>query len=270
MIDTSVWFKAEIGARLKPCSRFVYREWSGIADKDLAPHLHTIRKRAWPLGEYPCIGLWMFLLPGLADFPQFPSLLSKAQEPQSVILDLGCGLGQGLRLLAAHGVPTDRMWAVDVEPGLWTLGYKLFRDAGRMHARFIQGDIQALPDESFSEIRGRVDLVIASQFLHLFSWDGQMKASKRIVSLSKPGTMLVGYQQARRRPREYIRPWGMMFYHNQETFTKLWDLVQKQTNTVWSLDVKEVDLAEWGMEPEDVEWMPEDRMGINFVITRLS
>jgi hypothetical protein len=27
-------------------------------------------------------------------------------------------------------------------------------------------------------------------------------------------------------------------------------------------------LQDWGMQDEDLEWMPEDRMGINFVITR--
>ncbi|KAF4181193.1 hypothetical protein CNMCM7927_000759 [Aspergillus lentulus] len=243
-IDSSVWFQPHIGPRLRPCVRYVYNNWSGIPDKDLPSHLHDIRNKAWPLGKYPCISLWIFLLPGLAAFPQFPVILARARQPQAGILDLGCGLGQELRLLAAHGVSTDLMWAVDIEPGLWQLGYELFRDRDRMKARFIQGDFLSMADESLRDLQGNVDVVIASQFLHLFSWDGQIIATKRIIALSKPGTML--------------------------SFVKLWDVVQQETNTQWRLEVTEVDLKEWGMEDEDVQWMPADRQGINFVITRIS
>ncbi|GIK01921.1 hypothetical protein Aspvir_005962 [Aspergillus viridinutans] len=269
-IDSSVWFQPHIGPRLRPSVRYVYNHWSGIPDEDLPSHLHDIREKAWPLGQYPCIGLWIFVLPGLAALPQFPVILAQARQPQSRILDLGCDLGQELRLLAAHGVPTDLMWAVDIEPGLWQLGFELFRDRDRMKARFIQGDFLSMADESFNDLKGNVDVVIASQFLHLFSWEGQIVATKRIVALSKPGTMLVGYQQGRKTAREYMRPWGMLFYHNLESFVELWDVVQQDTNTQWRLEVAEVDLKAWGMEDEDVQWMPADRQGINFVITRIS
>lgn len=144
-------------------------------------------------------------------------------------------------------VPTDRMWAVDIEPGLWRLGFELFRGRGRMKARFIQGDFLSMADDSLGELQGNVDVVIASQFPHQFSRDGQTMATKRIVALSQPGTMLVGYQQGRKTAREYMRPWGMMFYHNLMSLVQLWDGVQQETNTQWRLEVTEVDLKEWGM-----------------------
>ncbi|KAJ5997502.1 hypothetical protein N7522_009162 [Penicillium canescens] len=271
-IDTSVWFKSEIGPRLKPSIKLIFRQWSGLTDEELTPHLHRIRDQAWPLGEYPCIGLWMFLLPGIAAFPRFQAILETAKRPQAAILDLGCGLGQDLRLLATHGVSTERMWALDREAHLWGLGYELFRDHSRMRATFIHADFLqgSIEDERFELLRGQVDLVLASQFLHLFDWDSQLAACKKIVGLSKPGTMLVGFQQGRKRARAYIRPWGMMFYHNRDSFLRLWELVQQQTETQWTIDVSEVPLQDWGMQDEDLEWMPEDHTGVNFVIIRVS
>ncbi|KAJ5247774.1 hypothetical protein N7468_002757 [Penicillium chermesinum] len=252
-IDCSVWYQPEIGNRLKPETRFVFPR-PGMASR-----------------KYPCIGLWMFLLPGIAGFAEFPSVLEVARRPHANILDLGCGLGQDLRLLAAHGVPTERMWALDIEAQLWNLGFELFRDQGRMHAGFIQADFQTtdLCDTSpLGALTGKVDLIMASQFLHLFDWEGQLAASKKIVGLSKPGTMLVGFQQGREQAREYIRPWGMMFYHNRESFLRLWESVQKQTGTRWKIQVAAVPLQDWGMEDEDLTWMPEDRIGMNFLLTR--
>ena len=150
---------------------------------------------------------------------------------------------------------------------------ELFRDKERMRARFIHADFQSVniaDDDRFPELRGQVDLVLASQFLHLFDWEGQLAASMQIVSLSRPGTMLVGFQQGRKRARAYIRPWGMMFYHNRDSYLQLWDVVQQRTDTRWTVDVSAVALQDWGMQDEDLEWMPEDRMGVNFVITRVS
>ncbi|RAL13424.1 class I SAM-dependent methyltransferase [Aspergillus homomorphus CBS 101889] len=250
-IDTSVWYKSDYGTRLKPSSQF--------------------RDRAWPLGGYPCIGMWMFLLPGLAGFREFSALVERARQSDSTILDLGCGLGQDLRLLAAHGVPTERMVAVDVEPRLWELGYELFKDGGgRMQAKFIQGDFHTMTDEQLAPVQGKVDLVIAAQFLHLFSYEGQLVACKRIVALSKLGTTVVGFQQGHVRPVEYRRPWGVTFYQNRESFVKMWGAVQEETRTVWDLEVREVSLLDWGMQEEDFAWMSENRIGIEFVISRVS
>ncbi|KAE8332652.1 hypothetical protein BDV39DRAFT_199651 [Aspergillus sergii] len=135
---------------------------------------------------------------------------------------------------------------MNIEPGLWGLGYDLFRDHDRMRARFIQGDFLTMQEDPLCHIQGKADVVIAAQFLHLFGWDNQLPATKRIVGLSKPGTILVGYHQGRRRTREYIRFWGMMFYHNLASLTKLWGMVQRDTNTQWAVHAREVDLRNGG------------------------
>ncbi len=209
----------------------------------------------------------MFLLPGISDFPEYPGILDRAKAG-ATILDLGCCFGQTLRLLAADGVSTHDMYATDIRAELWNLGYDLYRDKGKMRATFVQGDIFDR-NSDLQLLNGQMDIIIACQFLHLFDWDKQVIAAKRIVELSRPGSVLVGFQRAQVRAQELMRPWGPMYFHNAETFKKMWSQVEDETETKWDLSISLVDLQkDWGLEAEDVEWMPSGHRGINFVITR--
>lgn len=161
------------------------------------------------------------------------------------------------------------MFASDISGELWDLGFELFNDRDKMVAKFIQANVLDT-GSGLGQLKGMVDVIIANQFIHLFDWEGQVSVMKKIVELSKPGTILIRYQRAQVPPRELERQWGNMYFHDDESFRKLWQRVEVGTKSKWDLDVKLVDLSEWGMEEEDVDWMPEGRKGINFVVTRRS
>lgn len=41
-IDTSVWYKADIGPRLSQPMRDIFCQWSGVSEGELDAHLHTV------------------------------------------------------------------------------------------------------------------------------------------------------------------------------------------------------------------------------------
>lgn len=169
--------------------------------------------------------------------------------------------------MAADGVSTQNMYGTDISTELWNLGFDLFRDKDKMEAKFTQADILDSKSD-LQQLNGRMDIMIACQFLHLFDWEGQVKAMKRIVEFSRPGSVVIGYQRGQVKAQEFARPWGAMFFHNEDTFRQIWRRVEKETGTKWKVKISMVDLQEWGMEEEDIEWMPLGRKGINFVATR--
>ena len=244
---------------------------SYVTPKLRCPHhsfayIYRQRDKAWHHDQYPCVGEWTFLLPFIPNFSQYPTILARAQAGANV-LDLGCCFGQDLRLLAADGAPTQIMYASDLKEELWRLGFELFRDREKMCAKFIQADIFD-PNSDLVPLYGQMDIIIASQFLHLFDWERQVLAIKRVVDLSKVGSVLVGYQRGQVQAQEVMRPWGRMFIHDLATYGEIWRQVEMETSSRWDVEAEMADLRELGYEEEDLEWAPPGQKGISFVVTR--
>ena len=161
------------------------------------------------------------------------------------------------------------MYASDIDPELWNLGLELFRDKDKMHAQFVEADIfDTTASSGLHALQGKMDIIIACQFLHLFNWDGQVKAMKRIVDLSRPGTVLIGHQQGQVEAREIEIKWARMYCHDVESFRKIWRQVEKETGSQWEVRVELVEMSRMGAEEGDCAWAPGSPRSVNFVVTR--
>ena len=205
--------------------------------------------------------------------PDFQDIILKLQSG-ATILDIGSAFGQELRFLAANGAPSKNMYATDLIPDFWSLSYELFQDKGKFHATFIEDNFLAdwkEGEHGLVRLRGKVDIAIAGSFLHLFDWDTQIRAACQIVDLSKPGTMLVGQQVGSKPAEEVMTGWGeggsRLFYHDRESFDRMWVEVGRITKTKWSVKLEE--RAFEGMfEKKDLKSMGEKTCLIMFTVMR--
>jgi SAM-dependent methyltransferase len=127
----------------------------------------------------------------IARSPAYPTIMSRLLQGES-FLDIGCFIGHDLRRLVFDGAPSNNLYAVDIL-NHWELGYEFFRDADKFSAKFIETDILN-PNEELKSLEGKIDIISVTHVLHQWDWDGQVLAAMKLVSFSRPGTLIVGYQ----------------------------------------------------------------------------
>lgn len=179
-------------------------------------------------------------------------------------------MGQDLRRLAADGAPTEKMYATDIESDFWEVGYDLFRDRGTLKAQFIKADV--LDQESaLNRLDDRADVVYAGSLLHLFGWEKQVQACKRIVRMSKSGAMALGCQMGHATGEEAefeLAGGSAMYIHSVESFVKLWQQVGEETGTSWKVEAEVGDWEPLGLEREDIAWMRPGTVLLRFTVIR--
>lgn len=207
------------------------------------------RDRAWQIHPYPCIGQFRFLDLSISLHPSYALVLNRLtskNQPQT-LLDLGCCFGQDIRKLVADGAPSSSLYGCDLRPDFFELGYDLFLDRETLQSKFLAGDVFAAAEEDggkeLAKLDGRLDVVHAASFLHLFSWEEQVRACARIVRLLKPveGSMLLGRQVGSGVPGETqdrVRPSLSRYRHDEESFKKMWKEVGEKTRTRWRVEVE--------------------------------
>lgn len=155
------------------------------------------------------------------------------------LLDLGCCFGQDLRQLVADGAPSEKIYGLDIEGPLIDMGYDLFMDRGKLKSTFVVEDVYK-PEADWSQLEGKMDIINASAFFHLFPWPKQIEASCLLVRLGRPkaGTIIIGRQMGSLTPAEFpsMIEGTTGFRHDLQTLQKLWDEVGAITDTHWKAD----------------------------------
>ncbi|GAB1518554.1 hypothetical protein RhiTH_001615 [Rhizoctonia solani] len=154
-------------------------------------------------------------------------------------------VGNDARKAALDGYPLENIVATDLRRDFWDLGFKLFKDDPALFpVPFLEGDIfssQLLdldaprPTErpkvphlkTLTELLGRVSIIHASAFFHLFSEENQKKLAERCVALlnMEPGSTIFGSHNGAPEPGVYTgigAPDREMFCHSPESWRKLW------------------------------------------------
>jgi hypothetical protein len=145
-----------------------------------------------------------------------------------------------LRKVASDGAPSENLYGCDLRPKFFSLGYRLFRDKETLKSKFFVADIFDLASP-LSSLYGKIDIIYAGSFLHLFGYAQQLEVCKQIVKLlkDKKGSMLLGRQVGNLDPGEKVhetRKERTVYRHDSESFKKMWEEVGELTGTNWKVE----------------------------------
>lgn len=193
----------------------------------------------------------------LSQSPRYAEILQRLEKGDT-LLDVGCCFGQELRKLVDDGISSKQLYGIDLEPMFVKFGYELFRDRQKFEATFLSGDMFQHSPDSFESMAGKIDIVWASSFLHLFGWEDQLSLCIRIAGFlkRKQGSMILGRQLGSVVPGNFPLQDLMQaepYWHSPISFQRLWDEVGMATKMKWkvhaSLDDEEFryeDCRVWG------------------------
>ncbi|PYI09377.1 hypothetical protein BO78DRAFT_362877 [Aspergillus sclerotiicarbonarius CBS 121057] len=235
------WYEADL-AQVKKPARTILVEYSKIPEEKIIDHVKQVRDRAFAVFPYPCIGSFRFLDITICNSSAYPEILSRLKASDTY-LDLGCAMGQDIRYLVSQGAPQSQIYGSDLHPEFISLGYDLFADRTTLQCPFIISDIFDDNSELFQRLSGKVDMINAASFFHLFDWAGQVATAKQIVKLlkPKPGSIVVGRHvgdfRAGERSEGESELKTRLYRHDLESWRRLWKQVESETGTQWEVEV---------------------------------
>lgn len=176
--------------------------------------------------------------------PQYNEIVSRVQDGEK-LLDLGCCFGQELRRLIFDGAPAENLYGADLRPEFFDLGYELFLDREKCQAKFIAADLFEEPEELMA-LSGKLSIIYAGAFFHLFDRPQQLAVAKMVTKLLKPevGSMVLGRQVGSVTPGVYehgTNPTSRMFRHDEQTWKDLWAEAGRDVGVEWDVEVELVD-----------------------------
>lgn len=193
-----------------------------------------------------------------------------------IYLDLGCCFGQDIRRLVYDGAPSENCFGSDLRLDFMQLGYDLFLDKKMLKSEFIDGDVFN-PESGLKKLEGKVDVIHAASFFHLFDLDQQKSIARRVLRLWKKekDCLLVGRQVGNVKAGQFphrTNPNSMMFRHDAESWKALWHGIAEEAGV--KLDVQ-ADVHDWpmvmsGQTGDDApSWQNEGARRLVFTIRKL-
>ncbi|KAM7200349.1 hypothetical protein V8F20_005326 [Naviculisporaceae sp. PSN 640] len=236
---------------LNESARTLLRDYAHIPDDSINHHVNQIRKEAFKVAPYPCIGMFQFLDLSLKSMISiYPEIIDRVKNGDK-FLDLGCCLGQEIRRLVLDGAPSVNTYGSDLYEEFFAVGYKLFNDykesgaadgGRRLDTTFIAADVFDDTSRLVTELAGKMDILYTGAFFHLFTLNEQEKVAARVVQLlaPNPGSLIVGRQSGSEEAGEDVRKGGPggrgPFRHNAQSWKDLWERVGQATGSRWSVE----------------------------------
>lgn len=272
--------------------------YSDIPPNQQKSHIQMIRDRAYEHHKYPCLGRFRFLDLDMSAQLVYEKVISLFRDSHQVdtdpgsdsmgsegeigdgpiFLDLGCCIGQDLRKLlldCPSSVPpspslTSRLYGADLLPDFIDAGYALFNDGAIMpRSQFIApADVfDTFEGNALSRLDGKVNVLHAAAFFHLFDLEQQKMVARRCLRLLRRDGVDVGVAGGSSVPNETragdggtwnrtalifgeqvgnvtaghaarISTGGSRYRHNEESWKRMWEEIAEEEE--WKEVVKEV------------------------------
>ncbi|CDO78112.1 hypothetical protein BN946_scf184611.g4 [Trametes cinnabarina] len=255
-----------VDLELRPEEEAFLLSTTGLPDVDaLKALIVRVQAEAAEAFPYPCIRRFDFVKLKMSRLPCYNRLLSLVKDdPDALLLDIGCCFGTDVRKAIADGYPAKNIIASDLRPSFWDVGHKLFRsNPATFPVTFLSGDVlhstfigmaspvYGAPRTPRPELRGLRELaplaghlraIHASNFFHLFTEANQAAIARSLGALlaPTPGSMIFGTHVSR--PKKGLRTeapppapgylGNRMFCHDAQSWTDLWDGEVFQKGTV--------------------------------------
>ncbi|TVY83564.1 Methyltransferase ausD [Lachnellula suecica] len=261
-----IWYFHTIDHRLTPNTRRLLETYSNIPPAEILPHVNSIREKAWAMRSHMCTGQGLFLDPTISRHQKYQTILQQLQTGASLV-DVGTFIGQDLRRLVVDGAPSGDLYGVDIA-NHWDVGFDMFRDRDKFDAHYIEADILN-PNSYLEALEGKMDIIWVTYLLHQWTWEGQVLAARRLVALSRPGTIVVGFQVgfevARHQAASELMK-GACFGHDPISLTQMWEQVGEETGSKWKTEARFRSLEDMGMTAADLSG---DKRILEFTVERM-
>lgn len=148
------------------------------------------------------------------------------------------------------------LYGSDIFADYERVGHELFRDSKRFQNRFIVADLfeEDANISALAKTEGSWDIISIIMFLHMYDWETQIWACKRILKLLSPkqGSMVIGAQTGSTQPGEQVvKPplvaegeQKSIYRQSKETFEEMWRVVGREEGVELRVEVVYDDQAD--------------------------